>query len=174
MRTLFSTLIFVFGFATLTTAQTAHDIFMSSKIKTNTTNDPNSWVHGDNTFTTSNVNDWNMWNFAYMGLEGKVHTENNNDFTSWKVDGLDIILSNSNGNYMSWNISGQDKSVSLMTTNWNTWVVTGDLVSGISTTDTDDFSEWEINGGDWTSLSPQFRAATVFISVISSSVLQNL
>jgi hypothetical protein len=164
----------LFGVAMTMHAETGHENFMNSKIKTNTSGDFNTWVHGSNDFSTVNQNDWNNWHFTYLGLEGDLETQTSGDYTSWKLTGLDITLTNSNGNYNNWVLSGEDKTLVVESSNWDTWAISGSLVSGISTTDTGDFSEWVIQGGDWTSFSPQYRAAVVFISVFSSSVLKNL
>ena len=154
--------------------QTAHEAFMSSKIKTNTTGDFNTWVHGDNDFSTVTNDDWNNWSYAYLGLEGEINTLNTNDFTNWKIANTGITITNTDGSYNNWTVTGDGRTINLTTTNWNTWVLNGSVIGGISTTDTDDFSEWELQGGDWTSIGPQMRAATVFISVFSSAVLKNL
>lgn len=147
---------------------------MTGRIKSNVAGDANAWVQGENNFATEINNDWNAWNFSYLGLDGKIETLSSGSFMEWTIPNSDITVTALNSAYNSWSIEGEERVVSLSTTNWNTWVINGDLVCGISTTVTDDFNEWEIHGGDWSQFSPQFRAATVFISVISSSVLRDL
>ena len=171
MKTILLAATLILG-CTISFGQTAHYEFMSAKIKTNTSVDFNTWVHGGNDFSTVTNDDFNQWSFAYMGLEGTIKTVNPNDFTQWTVEGTDITMSNAEEDFNDWVILGEGHTIGMTTTNWNTWVITGALISGISTTDTDDFNEWEIQSGDWTQFSPYYRAATVFVSVLSSSVLR--
>ena len=155
-------------------SQTAHDAFMSENIKQNSSGNLNYWVHGENEFKTVTDGDWNTWKYSYLGLEGEISTINNGIFINWSAANGTIAISAHNPQYTSWSISGEDNQIEMVTTNWNTWAITGNLVSGISTTVTDDFSEWELNGGDWTNLSPHMRSAVVFTAVISSAILQDL
>lgn len=171
MKTLLLAAIIIMGSA-VSFGQTAHEEFMSAKIKTISADNYNSWIHGGNDFSTITANNFNEWKFSYLGLEGSIKTQTQNNFTSWIVEGTDITMTNADEDYNDWVILGENQSVGMTTTNWNTWVITGALISGISTTDTDDFNEWEVQSGDWTQFSPYYRAATVFVSVLSSSVLR--
>jgi len=64
--------------------------------------------------------------------------------------------------------------VEITTSNWNTWALIGSVISGISTTQTDEYDTWEINGGDWTQASPSFRAITLFIPVFTSAIYKQI
>ncbi|MEX1001725.1 MAG: hypothetical protein WDZ35_06385 [Crocinitomicaceae bacterium] len=166
-------LVFIFLLNTAI-SQTAHEGFMNSKITTNVSGDYNHWVHGDNSIVAETANDLNSWSYSYMGLEGSLETATADDFSAWKVKDLDITITAEDPTFKQWQIVSEGKSVTLSTSNWNSWAITGDLVSGISTTVTDNFSEWEIQGGDWTTFSPNYRASIIFVSVISSTILKDL
>ena len=155
-------------------SQTAHDNFMANKVKQSTSGDSNSWTHGENEFTTVTANDWNSWNFSYMGLKGTLNTSTTGIWTMWNVAGTDITLTCTDSTFKSWIILGEGSAISLTSSDWNTWAYTGAITAGLSTTVTDDFSEWEIQGGDWTALSPNYRVAAVYIPLISSTILKDI
>ena len=155
-------------------SQTAHENFMANKIKLISTADLNTWTHGENDFTTVTADDWNSWSFSYMGLKGTLNTTTTGDWTVWNIVGTDITLTCTDSTFKNWIILGEGSALSLTSSNWNTWAYTGAITSGISTTVTDDFSEWEIQGGDWTALSPNYRVAAVYIPLISSTILKDI
>lgn len=155
--------------------QTGHELFMTGKIKPTTTNDLNFWELSNNSFSTNTIDDWNSWHFSMLGQEGEFQTSQTNDWSSWQVNGLDIEAHLTvAGNYNSWTITGEGISVTLFTANWNTWALTGDLTSGISTTTTENFLEWTINGGNWMPISPSYRTILVFIPVFTSAIYKQI
>ncbi|MEO9531491.1 MAG: hypothetical protein ABJG68_14400 [Crocinitomicaceae bacterium] len=156
-------------------AQTGHELFMNGKIKPTTAGNMNSWMLGGNTFSTNTTDDFNSWHFSTLGQDGEIHTSQNDDWSAWQVDGLDIEAHlTTAGNYNSWTITGEGVNVTLFTTNWNTWALTGGVVSGISTTTTEDLEEWAINGGNWMQLSPSYRTMLIFMPVFTSAIYKQI
>ncbi|OIQ26879.1 MAG: hypothetical protein BM555_06375 [Crocinitomix sp. MedPE-SWsnd] len=157
------------------TAQTGHELFMAAKVKTNGSGNMNSWNIGPNSFSTITADDWNHWNFSMLGQDGQISTMSANDFTSFKVDNLNIAVTQTTaGNYGSWTIVGEGKTITMFTSNWNTWAYSGDLISGLSTVVTDDFEEWSFSGGDWMSMSPSMRSITLMVPVFTSAVYKQI
>ena len=156
-------------------SQTGHQLFMSGKIKTSTSSNLNSWVLGGNHIAANTVNDWNSWHFSMLGQDGEIHTVQNDDWSYWQVDGLDIEANlTTAGNYNSWTITGEGITVTLFTTNWNTWALTGAITSGLTTTTTDNFEEWGIDGGNWMPASPSYRSMLLFVPIFTSAIYKQI
>ncbi|MFT4603121.1 MAG: hypothetical protein ACI857_003308 [Arenicella sp.] len=156
-------------------AQTGHEIFMASKVKSVSTGNVNSWEMGPNSFSTVAVDDWNSWKFSMLGQEGEIQTVTPDDWSSWKIVNLNIIVvQNGAGNYNNWTITGEGKTITLTTSNWNTWAYSGDLISGLSTIVTQDFEEWSLSGGDWLSMSPSMRSISLMVPVFTSAIYKQI
>lgn len=162
------------GFTT-SFGQNGQELFMNGKIKPAIAGNMNNWVLSNNSISTNTVDDWNSWHFSMLGQDGEFHTNQNDDWSSWTIDGLAIEAHlTTAGNYNSWTITGEGLNVILYTSNWNTWALTGSLTSGVSTTTTDDFSEWAINGGNWMPISPSLRAMLIFMPVFTSAIYKEI